>query len=331
MMMKPSLIVEVTRGDYVESEHQVIAVVSDSQGRQVDRWGDIDRLVFPRSTAKPLQAMALVLSGAADAWQLNQQQLALACASHNAEPAHVQTVADWLTQINLTSNDLECGTHWPGHQPTALQLAKDAEDACALHNNCSGKHCGFLSLASYRGYPTQGYIQPDHSVQQEVNKAMGVMMDLDVFAHPMGIDGCSIPTYALPLKALAMAFARFGSGDHLPEGWDMAAKSLYNAMVNEPFYVAGKDRHCTRVMQAFAGQVACKTGAEGVFGASIPSLGYGIAIKALDGNARAAEVALNHIIQDLGIQPQDHSFTVSNLLKNCNHIDVSRVQVQAAV
>ncbi len=196
-----------------------------------------------------------------------------------------------------------------------------------MHNNCSGKHCGFLSFAHHQGIDPKGYIDHQHPVQQAVNDAMGRMMDLKITDHPMGIDGCSIPTYALPLTNLAMAFARFGTGEQLPDDWQKACHSLYQAMVTEPFYVAGSERHCTKVMQAYGGQVACKTGAEGVFGAAIPHLGLGIALKALDGNSRAAEVALNVLLDHLKVQPTEAVFEQHSKLHNCNKMHVSSVQL----
>ena len=325
--MQKSLIIEVTRGDYVESHHQVIAIVTDSQGKRVHQWGAADQLVFPRSTAKPLQAMPLVLSGAADALQLSAKQLAMACSSHNGEEQHTQVVSDWLQQLDMDDQALECGSHWPMYEPATVDLAKSGTQACPVHNNCSGKHCGFLSLAYHRGIDPTGYIKAEHDIQQEVNRTMSEIMGVNVFDHPMGIDGCSIPTYALPLPALAMGFARFGSGEQLPEGWAAAAKTLYDAMVAEPFYVAGSKRHCTRVMQAFGNQVACKTGAEGVFGAAIPSLGLGVAIKAVDGNARAAEVALNYVLDSLDIKATDSSFEQHLDLYNRNQMQVGQVRL----
>jgi len=328
--MQQPIVIEVTRGDYVESRHDVIAVVTDSEGKRVHQWGNADQLVFPRSTAKPLQAMPLVLSGAADALQLNSKQLAMSCSSHNGEEQHAQVVSDWLKQLDMDDQALECGSHWPMYEPATVDLAKSGTNACPVHNNCSGKHCGFLSLAHHRGIDHKGYIKAEHDIQQEVNRTMGEIMGLNVFEHPMGIDGCSIPTYALPLPALAMGFARFGSGEQLPEGWAAAAKTLYDAMVAEPFYVAGSKRHCTTVMQAYGDQVACKTGAEGVFGAAIPSLGLGVAIKAVDGNARAAEVALNHVLDILGLKATDPSFEQHIDLYNRNQMHVGQVRIAKA-
>lgn len=326
-MNKRELVIEVTRGDFVESRHQVIAIISDAKGKRHTQWGDADQLVFPRSTAKPLQALPLMLSGAAQDLKLSQQQLAMSCSSHNGEAAHSALVSHWLEQLGMSSAQLECGSHWPLYQPAAIALSQSGVQACSVHNNCSGKHCGFLSFAHHQGIDPKGYIDHQHPVQQAVNDAMGRMMDLKISDHPMGIDGCSIPTYALPLINLAMAFARFGTGEQLPDDWQKACHSLYQAMVTEPFYVAGSERHCTKVMQAFGGQVACKTGAEGVFGAAIPHLGLGIALKALDGNSRAAEVALNVLLDHLNLQPTEAVFEQHSKLHNCNKLHVSSVQL----
>ena len=326
-MNKRELVIEVTRGGFVESRHQVIAVISDAKGKRHTQWGDADQLVFPRSTAKPLQALPLMLSGAAQDLKLSQQELAMACSSHNGEAAHSALVSHWLEQLGMSSEQLECGSHWPLYQPATVALSQSGVQACSVHNNCSGKHCGFLSFAHHQGIDPKGYIDHQHPVQQAVNDAMGRMMDLKITDHPMGIDGCSIPTYALPLPNLAMAFARFGTGEQLPDDWQKACHSLYQAMVTEPFYVAGSERHCTKVMQAYGGQVACKTGAEGVFGAAIPHLGLGIALKALDGNSRAAEVALNVLLDHLKVQPTEAVFEQHSKLHNCNKMHVSSVQL----
>jgi L-asparaginase II len=324
-MNKPELVIEVTRGGFVESRHQVIAVICDAKGKRHSQWGNVDQQVFPRSSNKPLQALPLMLSGAAHDLNLSQQQLAMACSSHNGEAQHSAVITAWLKQLHMSSEQLECGSHWPLYQPATLALAQSNGAACAVHNNCSGKHCGFLSFARHQGIDTKGYIHHQHPVQQAVNDTMGRMMDLKISEYPMGIDGCSIPTYALPLPNLAMAFARFGSGDQLPGDWQEACHKLYQAMVNEPFYVAGSERHCTQVMQAYGGQVACKTGAEGVFTAAIPSLGLGIALKALDGSTRASEVALNVLLDHLNLKPTIQ-FEQHLALYNRNKIHVSDVR-----
>ena len=325
--MQQNLTVEVTRGGQVESQHQVIAVICDVFGRRHSQWGNVDQLVYTRSSAKPLQALPLIVSGAADALGLTDKQLAMACSSHNGEIEHTETVTNWLSQLGMTDQHLECGSHWPMYEPATIGLAKSGAQACNIHNNCSGKHCGFLSLAHHQGFDPSGYIDHQHPVQLAVNDAMGQMMDLNIADYPMGIDGCSIPTYALPLTNFAMGFARFGAGEQVPEGWQHACKRLYDAMVTQPFYVAGSERHCTNLMRAYGGKVACKTGAEGVFGAAVPSLGLGIAIKALDGSSRASEVALNALLQHLDVNPTDPNFNPEISLHNRNQMRVGVVRM----
>lgn len=324
-MNNEALVIEVTRGGFVENSHQVIAVICDSKGNRHSTWGNGDQWVFPRSTAKPLQALPLILSGAAQDLNLTQTEIAMACSSHNGETQHTQVVSSWLSKLGMDEHTLECGGDWPLYRPATVALADAGQTGCALHNNCSGKHCGFLSFARHQGIDTKGYVHHQHPVQLAVNDAMNRMMDLNVTDYPRGVDGCSIPTYALPLSNLAMAFARFATGDGLPSDWQKACQTLYQAMASEPFYVAGSTRHCTHVMQAYGGQVVCKTGAQGVFGAAIPSLGLGIALKAVDGTTHAAEVALNALIRYLGIHPTDTNFEQNIKLYNRNKINVSTV------
>ncbi|MBT6100059.1 MAG: asparaginase, partial [Oceanospirillaceae bacterium] len=161
-MNKRELVIEVTRGDFVESRHQVIAIISDAKGKRHTQWGDADQLVFPRSTAKPLQALPLMLSGAAQDLKLSQQQLAMSCSSHNGEAAHSALVSHWLEQLGMSSAQLECGSHWPLYQPAAIALSQSGVQACSVHNNCSGKHCGFLSFAHHQGIDPKGYIDHQH-------------------------------------------------------------------------------------------------------------------------------------------------------------------------
>ena len=318
--------IEVQRGGFRESLHIVHAVVIDSLGKVVLGWGNIDLLTFPRSAIKPLQAIPLILSGAAEHFSMSSEELAMACSSHGAEPAHLRVVTTWLERIGCGVNDLECGSHWPSHEESALELAREGSYPLALHNNCSGKHTGFLTLARKRQQDPKGYIHPDHPIQQEIRSILEYMMELDLGNAPVGIDGCSIPTWGVPLQAIAKGFTRFATGDQLTKEHQEACEKLRSAMVNEPFYVAGTDRHCTRVMKAFGGSVVCKTGAEGVFAAGVSELGLGIALKAQDGTNRAAEVALSYILHQVGVIPKDPDFTIEQPLYNRNQWNIGMVK-----
>ncbi len=302
--MNPVL-VQVCRGDTVESFHRGAVAVVDADGRVFAALGDIDARVFPRSAIKLLQALPLLASGAADRYALTDAELALTCASHNGEPAHVETALSMLHKAGVDDSALECGAHWPYLDVAVHALAARGQTPTALHNNCSGKHAGFICLGctmsggNAAGF-LSGYVQPTHAVMREVGAAIEATTGSRLADAPMGIDGCSIPTYALPLRSLALAFARMGSGVGLSTEHAQAARRLRQAIAANPFMVAGTGRFDTRVMAQLGERVFCKVGAEGVYCAALPELGLGVAIKVDDGNnARACEVVMAAVVQAL--------------------------------
>jgi L-asparaginase II len=303
------ILVEATRGNAVESIHRGALAVLDADGGIVASLGDIERAIFPRSAVKLLQALPLVASGAADRAGLADDELALACASHNGEALHAQTAARMLAKAGLDASALECGAHWPYLDTASRALAAHGHEPSALHNNCSGKHAGFLCLAcamhsggsgsssDLRHY-ARGYVTPEHPVMREVTAALQATTGFDLANTARGTDGCGIPTYAIPLRHLAHAFARAGTGVGLSDGHARAAKRLRAAVASTPFMVAGTGRFDTRVMQRLVERVFCKVGAEGVFCAALPARGLGVAIKIDDGNnARACEVVMAAVIE----------------------------------
>jgi len=310
-MSNAPLVVEVLRGDAVESVHEVDAVVvsldpSDKSLSILDAWGDAHRLVMPRSAIKPIQALPLVTSGAAHAFELGPIELALACASHNGEARHVEAVTAWLARVGRSPSDLECGPQWPVNQAARDHLITAAVDKGPEFNNCSGKHAGFLTVCAHLGLEPGGYIQPDHLLQAYwVTPAIEELCGVDVSSQTPGVDGCGIPVWTIPLASLASGWARLADR---PEG-----HRLLNAMMAEPFYVAGTDRACTEYMMECSGSLAAKVGAEGVYAAVLPngspttgsrSGGSGpvaLALKVRDGAFRAAEVALAAILHRLGV------------------------------
>jgi L-asparaginase II len=258
--------------------------------------GDIDALVFPRSAVKALQALPLIETGAADAFGFGPRELALAQASHGGEPAHVAGVSAMLQAIGLGEGDLECGAHMPSHAASARALVRDGREAGQLHNNCSGKHANFLAVARHLDLEHQGYIAARHPVQELVRAALESLTGAAHDAEHCGTDGCSIPTYAVPLTSLAHGFARFATGSGLPAARAAAARRIYDAAVAEPYLVAGTGRFCTEVMQLLGGAALLKTGAEGVFCAAIPSLGFGVSLKCDDGTTRASEAMMAAVL-----------------------------------
>lgn len=303
--MTNPVLVEAQRGGMVESAHRGAIAVVDADGALVASLGDIDRPVFPRSAVKVLQALPLVASGAAERLGLDDAELAIACASHNGEARHAETAAGMLAKAGLDVDALECGTHWPYLDSSVHELVLAGRRPDALNNNCSGKHAGFLCLAcalhggkeGLRAY-ARGYVEPEHPVMREVDAALQATTGVDLARASRGVDGCSIPTYAIPLRALALAFARVGSGLGLSDGHARAAKRLRRAVAAAPFMVGGTGRFDTRVMERLGERVFCKVGAEGVYCAALPDRGLGVAIKVDDGNtARAAEVVMAAAIE----------------------------------
>ena len=295
--MRNPVLVEVMRGALVESRHHGAVAVVDSGGRTVLAVGDVVQPVYPRSAVKPIQALPLVESGAANKFGFSDKELALACASHGGEPAHVEVASRMLARAGLDGGALECGAHWPSHQVSAQALTRTGGAPSALHNNCSGKHASFLCVACAAGVDHRGYVAASHAVQREVRATLESLTGVGLAEDQCGIDGCSIPTFAVPLSSLAHAFARFGTGDGLGEARAKAAARLRAACAAQPYYVAGTGRFCTEIMTLFGQRVLVKTGAEGVFCGALPELGLGIALKCEDGATRAAEVAMAAMIE----------------------------------
>ncbi|MGE0719848.1 MAG: asparaginase [Alphaproteobacteria bacterium] len=294
------VLVEVTRGTAVESRHRGSVAVVDGEGNVVHAVGDIARAVYPRSAIKPLQALALVESGAADRFGLGDTEIALACASHRGEPVHTETVTAWLGRVGLSAADLECGAHLPYDPRTMEALLRAGGTASPIHNNCSGKHSGFLTAALHLGLPTRGYIQPEHPLQQRLFRTVEEMGGEKLDATGRGSDGCGIPVFGVPLRALARAFARLDDTRGLAPERAAAAARILAAMAARPVMVSGHGNFVTRVMEVAGATVRLKSGAEGVYCAVLPGRGLGIALKIDDGAGRAAEMAMAATLDRLG-------------------------------
>jgi L-asparaginase II len=332
--MSNPVLVEVLRGGRVESRHRGAVAIVDADGATVHAMGDVTNPIFPRSAVKALQALSLVESGAADRFGLADEELALACASHSGEEGHVAGVVRMLGKAGLDASALACGAHWPLNQAAAFALAKTGLPS-ALHNNCSGKHAGFLCLACAMGESHDGYWRPDHAVQDTVR---GVLEDLT--GAPLGpeqcaVDGCSVPTWAIPLRALAHGFAKFGTGHRLPRARADAAARLRGACADKPWHVAGTGRFCTDVMKLLGKRVFVKTGAEGMFCGALPEQGLGIAVKCDDGAGRASEALIASIVARLLPLDDTERAALARFmrptLRNWNGIEVGALRVTETV
>ncbi|MFU0506682.1 asparaginase [Pseudaminobacter sp. NGMCC 1.201702] len=333
--MTDPVLVEVLRGELVESVHRGCVAVVDADDKVLLQIGDIDRPVFPRSAVKAIQALPLVETGAADAYDFGDKELALACASHNGEPAHAELASAMLAKSGLDEAALECGAHWPSYQKATVALARTGGSPSALHNNCSGKHAGFLCACCHSGIDRHGYVKADHAFQKMVCEALEGVTGARHDAGNRGTDGCSIPTYAVPLKNVAHGFARMATGIGLEPVRAAAAKRLMDACMAEPFYVAGTSRADTRLMGSAPGRIFVKVGAEGVFCGALPELGVGIALKCDDGTARAAEVMVAAVLAKLLAEDETLADTLRQManpvLSNWNGIKVGSLRPAEAL
>ncbi|MHB2265945.1 asparaginase [Aliihoeflea sp. PC F10.4] len=326
--MANPVLVEVTRANVIESRHRGAVSVFDGDGVEVLSIGDVARPVFPRSAVKSIQALPLVESGAADAFGFSKADLALACASHSGEAAHAERSASILARAGLSVADLECGTHWPTRQEATIELARSGAWPSALHNNCSGKHSGFVCTCRHLGIDHHGYVKAGHRSQEMVREAMEAVTGAAHGVDMCGTDGCSIPTYAVPLSSLARGFARMATGQGLGTERAKAAKRIFKACMAEPFYVAGTDRVDTKLMTLGAGRLFVKVGAEGVYCGALPELGLGFALKCDDGAVRAAETMVGALIGRLADDAlgEEVAALSRQVMTNWNGIDVGVVR-----
>lgn len=292
--MTNPIVTEVTRGGIVESRHRGAYAVVDQTGHVVSAEGGIAANVYPRSAVKAFQCLALVESGAADRFGLTGEEIALCCASHNGEPEHVRVARSTLRKAGNAESLYECGAHWPYHEGSRIEMIRHGEECAAVHNNCSGKHAGMLALARHIGAEPEGYTRLEHPVQRLIAATMGRVCDVDLDAQPVGIDGCSVPTWAMPLRNLALGFARFADSGFA------AARRIIEAVRAHPFMVGGTGDFDTLIMEAVP-RAFVKTGAEGVYCACVPHAGLGIALKIDDGAGRAAEVAIASVLAGLDV------------------------------
>jgi len=297
-MTEPVAMSEIWRGDLLECLHSGHAVVCDERGQIVRSWGDADALIYPRSSCKMIQALPLVTSGAAAKFGLSSEQLALVCASHNGAAIHTDRVQNWLQTLGLNDDALRCGPQEPDDIAARDGLIKSDRSPCQYHNNCSGKHSGFLTLAQHLGAGPE-YIDIDHPVQQACRAAFEEATNQESPGY--ALDGCSAPNFQTTLHGLARAMAWFAAAEDGTDRASTAAVALREAMMKHPELVAGEGRLCTELMRVGQGQVAVKTGAEGVFVAILPQKRLGVALKIVDGATRASNCAITAILSGLGV------------------------------
>jgi L-asparaginase II len=306
--MESPILAKVIRGDTVESVHRGHFIVLDGEGKTVAEAGDPDTVTFYRSSCKFLQAMPLIISGAADAFGYTEPEIALACASHSGQKRHVEVAASMLAKIGLDETALHCGTHMPFYRPEAERLMREGKQPNALQNNCSGKHSGMLAVAKKVGADVATYERLENPVQQQILDVISKFTEIPRDEIAVGSDGCCVPNFAVPVRAMAKSFVNLVSrADSFGREITDAAHRIITASLDHPELIGGTDRLDTQIMQSAPGKVLSKVGADGVWlGGVLPSeqwpSGLGIAIKIEDGDDYGGRpVVVIQILRQLGI------------------------------
>jgi L-asparaginase II len=301
-MSEPASWVEMFRGTVRESRHRVHVAVVDAGGALRAHSGDPDLVAFFRSAAKPFQALPVVEDGAVDRFGISQAELALCCGSHDGAPVHVQAALALLQRISASPEALVCGAHPPYSAAAARELADAGLAPGRLHNNCSGKHAGMIALARARGWEPEGYHLPAHPVQARLLSELSRWTGVPAEALGRGGDGCGVPTYAMPLRHMALAYARLAAAARRGE---RAPAAVVEAMAAHPEMVAGEGRLCTELARVARGRLFPKVGAEGIYCVGVPGAELGIALKVEDGAARAVAPAVVRLLRELHLISED--------------------------
>lgn len=307
---------KVMRGEVVESIHSGAAAVVNRDGELLAWWGNPEVVTYSRSSAKPFQALPLLEAGGREAYGLSPEHIAITCASHSGTDRHVEVLRDYHARVGISEGDLLCGTHPPVDRETAERLIREGIEPTPIRHNCSGKHTGMLALAKLRGFPTSGYIEKNHPVQKLIRSVFSEMCGYSLEKIKLGIDGCSVPVFAVPLRYFARAYARLVDNEGLEAQRAQACSTIRSAMTSHPFLVAGPERFDTRLMEVTGGRLVAKGGAEGFQGVGIPpgairpgSPGMGLALKVADGDkgSRARPAFTVEILRQLGALSEEEA------------------------
>lgn len=341
-------IIEVRRGQVVESIHFGAFTVVDTTGRVVANYGNPDTITYLRSAAKPFQALPFIEKGGAEFFGLTDKEVAVMCASHSGTDEHVATIKGMQEKIGMGEGDLLCGTHPSYHEPTAVRMIKAGDLPTPNRHNCSGKHTGMVAHALLRQLPKQDYINFNHPVQQSILTAFAEMCSMEEQAVDLGIDGCSAPNFAVPMRSAALAFARLADPTGLPDQRAEALFRIRRSMMGHPDMVGGPDRFDTKLMQVFEGKILTKAGADGyqalallpgALGAGSPALGATLKISDGDAGNRAKVTAVMALLEQLGALDEDKISKLSEFytrpIYNWRHLDVGDIhptfQIEAKI
>jgi L-asparaginase II len=332
--MSPSILANVIRGETVESVHRGHMIALEGNGEKILSFGSPDTVTFFRSACKALQAIPCITSGAADAFEFSEEEVALACSSHSGESRHVRIAQLMLERAGLNEAHLRCGTHLPFNEKEAERMQRTGEYPTQLHNNCSGKHAAMLAFAKHIEADLATYDSPDNPVQKSILETIALFSDVPVSSIKIGIDGCAAPNFAMPVSAMARSFLNLISPpDSFPAAEKQAAQRVVQAMLKFPELIGGNERLDTMLMQAAPGRVISKVGADGVWLCSVlpyekwPN-GLAIALKIEDGDDRRARpVVAIELLRRLDVLAADDLDDVSPMaVKNRRGETVGRVE-----
>ena len=292
-------LVAATRGEVIENIHQGIAIAIDSNYRIIKQWGDTSTEIFPRSALKPIQALGIITTGTDSGLKLKDEQIALATSSHHAETVHVDMVKLWLKELGLDEEDLTLGSAWPLSPKRKDYILRHEGRKSKLYHNCSGKHCGQLSICIHQKFKTLNYQDPKHPVQKLFIQNLEKLSETKI--NHIGIDGCGLPAPSLPLERFAYALTKFADPAKL-EGIDKkAAMKVFECCVKYPVLFGGSESVNSILTKSSKKRVLVKNGADGVFSAIIPDEKMVVVVKIKDGNMKAAEIAIAGLLKDLKI------------------------------
>lgn len=299
--MSNPILVEVKRGGVLESFHRGVICIVNQDNKIVYSIGDTKQICFPRSALKFFQQIPLLCSDAVEHFGFTEKEIALFCGSHNGEKQHIETVRSILNKIGLDESYLMCGPQMPTLKEDQYELIKGNLQALRIHNNCSGKHAGFLAYCVYKNWPLDNYIDPSHPLHLEI---LDVIADFHEYPKELiqqGIDGCSAPIFAFPVYNQAIAYKNLISPIRFDESVQKACKTMVDAIVHYPEMIAGEKRYCTDLMRQSEGKLIGKTGADGVYSIGIRDLNLGVCIKVDDGKMGPQYNIAQAVIEQLGI------------------------------
>ena len=316
--MSNPILVEVSRGGVLESFHRGVICIVDKDDKIVFSMGDTEQVCYPRSALKFFQQIPLLVSGAVEHFGFTEKEIALFCGSHNGELQHVETVRSILSKIGLDESHLQCGPQMPTLKDDMHMLIKNDLQPQKIHNNCSGKHAGFLAYCVYKNLSTDDYIHPGHALHREILEVIS-----DFHRYPkekirQGIDGCSAPIFSFPVYNQAVAYKNLVSPDGFGEDITRACRMMVDAIVKYPEMIAGKKRYCSDLMRVSEGKLIGKTGADGVYSIGIMGLNYGICIKVDDGKMGPQYNIAQAVIEQLNILTEEHNEELRHYMRHEN-------------